>query len=225
MNSYEQKIEAKRQRMLDRASKLQTAAAGKLQSAHSVFDNIPFGQPILVGHHSEHADRKRRARAHAAQGKSYELSDQAGELLRRAETVGEHGISSDDPDAIAKLREKLATEEALQARVKADKNLRFGKGCDALKNITIRVRATKKRIAELEKKAAAPVREPVTFAGGRIYESRELNRICVETEARDPVLAAKLKEHGFRWAPSVGAWVRQSSNQAWYWAKESTGAT
>ncbi|WP_232431335.1 DUF3560 domain-containing protein [Cupriavidus sp. UYPR2.512] len=64
---------------------------------------IPFGQPILTGHHSEGRDRRYRARVHATFGRAFELHDTANALDRRAEAVGKGGVSGDDPEAIPKL--------------------------------------------------------------------------------------------------------------------------
>jgi hypothetical protein len=36
----------------------------------------------------------------------------------------------------------------------------------------------------------------------------------------DDEVRAQLKRHGFRWSPSVGAWQRQISNMAAYYARE-----
>lgn len=46
---------------------------------------IPFGQPILVGHHSERRHRKTLERAHRHMDKSVEESNKAEEYKRRAE--------------------------------------------------------------------------------------------------------------------------------------------
>ena len=76
---------------------------------------IPFGQPILVGHHSERSDRAYRARITRRYEQSFEAGQKADYYAQKAASVGLGGISSDDPDAIEKLREKLAAMEAEQA--------------------------------------------------------------------------------------------------------------
>ncbi len=80
---------------------------------------IPLGQPILVGHHSEGRDRRYRGRIHETYRKSFEAQSQAEQLRQRAASVGTAGVSSDDPEAIAKLRAKLASLESLQSRMRA----------------------------------------------------------------------------------------------------------
>jgi hypothetical protein len=55
------------------------------KKSHSITDNIPDGQPILVGHHSENRHRRDLAKSWSAMGKSVELSDKADEYKNRAE--------------------------------------------------------------------------------------------------------------------------------------------
>jgi hypothetical protein len=80
---------------------------------------IPLGQPILIGHHSEGRDRRYRGRIQGKYEKAYALQQAAQAAAARAEAVGSGGISSDDPDAIEKLREQLAKRQDLQLRMKA----------------------------------------------------------------------------------------------------------
>jgi hypothetical protein len=121
MNWYEAKQEARRDRLEARAERLRGAAHGAFKRADmsEAATGIPFGQPILVGHHSEGRHRAAIARADRAMRKGVELSKAATRAESRAAGVGSGGISSDDPDAIAKLRAELAPLEARQAMMKA----------------------------------------------------------------------------------------------------------
>lgn len=47
------------------------------KTAHSITENIPLGQPILVGHHSERRHRRDLDRSWNAMGKSVEYSNKA----------------------------------------------------------------------------------------------------------------------------------------------------
>ena len=82
------------------------------EHAHQMADVIPFGQPILVGHHSEGRDRRYRERIHNTFGKAFATMDKAGHYERKAASVGTGGISSDDPDAVDKLKAKTGIVEA-----------------------------------------------------------------------------------------------------------------
>src|SRR5436309_1213505 len=107
MNSYELKVEARRERLLAAADKAERLSAAMHKAASAAASVIPFGQPILVGHHSEGRDRRYRARFNAKYERSFELSKKAAALRSAAESIGKAGISSDDPDAVVKLREEL----------------------------------------------------------------------------------------------------------------------
>ncbi len=107
MNSYEEKQEARRARYEKKASRLRDEAHRLHDQAHEMASVIPFGQPILVGHHSEGRDRRYRDRIHNTFGKAFATMDKADYYEEKAAKVGSGGISSDDPDALDKLNDKL----------------------------------------------------------------------------------------------------------------------
>lgn len=107
-NAYQARQDAKRDRLRERADATRAAADAAHATADRMADAIPFGQPILVGHHSESRDRRYRQRIHDTQGRAFDLDRKADRLAERADRVGTAGISSDDPDAVDKLRAKLA---------------------------------------------------------------------------------------------------------------------
>lgn len=119
LNWYEEKQEARRERLLDRANANKQASASTFERARTMASVIPFGQPILVGHHSEAADRRYRGRIDTTFRKSFELQGKAEHYEQKAAGVGTGGISSDDPNATDKLRTQLAKIEGDQARMKA----------------------------------------------------------------------------------------------------------
>jgi hypothetical protein len=80
---------------------------------------IPFGQPILVGHHSEKWDRNYRRRIHNNYDKGFQELDKADYYRQKAEAVdNNNAISSDDPDAIKKLKAKLEKLEGQRTKIK-----------------------------------------------------------------------------------------------------------
>lgn len=107
MNAYEQKLQDRRDRLERAAARAERLSQQMQKSADSMASVIPFGQPILVGHHSEHRDRRYRERIHNKMFRSVQLAKQAQRLREMAASVGEGGISSDDPDAVGKLRERV----------------------------------------------------------------------------------------------------------------------
>ena len=119
MNAYEEKQEARRQYYLEKAEQARSESSSRWERAREMGKAIPFGQPILVGHHSEKGDRAYRKRMNGHYDKAMELSRKADYYEQKAESVGRGGISSDDPDAIEKLTEKLAKLKTFQEEMKA----------------------------------------------------------------------------------------------------------
>lgn len=118
MNPYEAKQAARRARYEDRADAARHQADAIHAQARKMAEAIPFGQPILVGHHSESRDRNYRNRIHDTYGKAFAMQDKAGHYERKAASVGKGGISSDDPDAIEKLKAQLRKAQAVHELMK-----------------------------------------------------------------------------------------------------------
>jgi hypothetical protein len=127
LNAYEAKQEARRARLLGASAQAATEAKTLSARAGAMASVIPFGQPILVGHHSEKRDRGYRSRISRTFDRAYEAGQRAQALAARAASVGTGGVSSDDPDAVLKLREKLAGLEANQVlMVAVNREIRKG---------------------------------------------------------------------------------------------------
>lgn len=121
MNHYERKQEARRERLLAAAERAEakSEAAYKRADMREEVSGIPFGQPILVGHHSEGRHRAAIKRADNAMRASIEADKRAKELRGKAAAVGSGGISSDDPDAIQKLQAQIDAAKESQEFMKA----------------------------------------------------------------------------------------------------------
>lgn len=113
MNEYEMRQERRRQRLLNMAERLEREGNAAYKHARSLADCIPLGQPILVGHHSERRHRRDLARIESGYTRAFANQKRAERLRARAAGVGSGGVSSDDPEAVVKLREKL---EGLKSR-------------------------------------------------------------------------------------------------------------
>lgn len=119
MNSYEAKQQARKDSLESRAAKASESSDAAYRASQRAVEGIVMGQPILVGHHSEGRHRSAIKRADNCMRKSVEEQRRADELARRAAAVGTGGISSDDPEAVRKLREQLATITSNQEFMKA----------------------------------------------------------------------------------------------------------
>lgn len=247
-NAYEARQEARRERFEARAESARAESDTLARRSSEMAEAIPFGQPVQVGHHSEHRDRRFRQRIGDTMTKSVDALKKAEHYERKAASVGNGGISSDDPDAIAKLtaeaealdkasdkmkacnklikkadREGLAklgfNEAQIDKLMEPDYMGRLGFPAYMLSNNRANASRIRKRIAQLE---AAAQRQDVEQEGnGYTYrEDTDENRVMFIFDGK-PAEGTRnvLKRHGFRWSPSRGAWVRQLNNAGIYAAQ------
>lgn len=158
-NSYEQKQAAKKERYLEMANNATARSAAAAKQSSDMGRQIPFGQPVLVGHHSEKRDRAFRARIGGAMDKSVVEARKAEHYERKAASVGTGGISSDDPAAVAKLNDQLAKAEKLQTVMK-ETNAIIRKHAKAGKETQLKALLEK---GDLTEKQAAGALEPDCF--------------------------------------------------------------
>lgn len=119
LSNFHEKREAQIAKCQELAEKKTAESAGLYDRAHKMADCIPFGQPILVGHYSEKRDRNFRDRIGRTYERAAETADTAKYYAEKAERLENNtAISSDDPDAIEALREKLQKCKEFQERSK-----------------------------------------------------------------------------------------------------------
>ena len=248
---------AKKARLLDKADKVEQEGKAAGDAASRILDCIPLGQPILVGHHSERRHRSDLDRADRAMRKSVECDKRAQELRQKAHAVGTGGVSSDDPEAVQKLKSKLAELERTQSfRKKVNEAWRkAGKpapdagpvvwdkvgelaGIDlaavralrldmarswswmpsapfpnySLSNLSSEIRRVRVRIDLLDR-ASQAVDSEVDHGVCRVIENTADNRIQLVFVGKPPqATRIMLKQSGFRWSPTSGAWQRHLNN-------------
>lgn len=255
-DDYEERRQARIDRLQGRAQKAQAESHAAWEAERAIADRIPLGQPILVGHHSEKGHRALIKRLHRLADKGLAEQQKAEHYAEAAQAAATNrAVSADDPEAVRKLREKLAGAEALQARMKAanaairkhakagpeaqvaalvetgltestarklllpDFCGRIGFADYALTNNSAEIRRTRKRIEALEAEAGAETVER-EVAGVQVVENAEANRLQLVFPGKpDDATRHLLKSHGFRWAPSEGAWQRLLNAEA-RWAAE-----
>lgn len=249
-------------RLEARATKLRGESASRLATADRIADGIPFGQPILVGHHSEKRHRKDLERITTNTRRGIEAAKEAEACERRASaSEASLAISSDDPEAVSRLRAKRkALEEGRDFKKRANDLIRVAQrkakksGVDPtaaaitalvaglpcqestavefmkpdfagrvgfpayeLTNAAAEIRRIDARIAQLTARAAVPETELVI---GDVKLVLADNRVQLHFPGKpSDELRAELKQNGFKWAPSVGAWQRMPSQWAWDVAK------
>jgi len=101
---YEAKRKARYLRLIAAAERAESESQAAYTASDKMSSVIPFGQPILVGHYSEAADRRYRERIHAKMRKGWDLHEKAKDLRARPQTsLNNCAIFSDDPQASEKL--------------------------------------------------------------------------------------------------------------------------
>ena len=216
--------------------------AENMNQGYAISARVPS---ILIAGSSNFPVRQKEKQNRAADANMAEWQQIQG-LLDKIRGTGRGGISADDPEAVQKLKSKLAGLEQEQERMKAV-NAYYRKhktldGCPQLTpdeverrkaamarswradphpyesylltNNNANIRQTKKRIEELSAKKETEF-EGWSFEGGEVKMDLQANRLRVffhEKPDRDTCSA--MRHGGFRWAPSVGAWQRQLTNNA-----------
>jgi len=171
---------------------------------------VPLGQPNIHGALTPAIKRSQRATA-----RSVKEAEAAGRAAERAEAAERNtAISSDDPEAIGKLRAKLEKLEDVREKMKAANKLCRGKdrgaaeaklrelGVDEeswgemldgrlkgfprwmLSNTTAEIGRVKKRLEELERRASSPAPGGWAFDGGKVVANVEANRLQVVFDER-----------------------------------------
>ncbi len=115
MNDYEQKKQDRIDRLRARADKARAESGALFQQSTDMASVIPFGQPVHGA-----ADRRYREKIGKKMEQSIAASDKADYYERRAQAAENNtAISSDDPEAITKLTEKLEGLKKAQEFMKA----------------------------------------------------------------------------------------------------------
>lgn len=116
-----ERLEHKLEKREEWAAKASERCTAEFETARQITEHIPFGQPILVGHHSEAGHRRaiERSAGHMDKGcEAYNLAKYHESKARGLQDQLERTIFSDDEDAVERIEAKIAEREALQERYK-----------------------------------------------------------------------------------------------------------
>ena len=213
LGDYRGRVEGKRERLEVRAIKAHGMSDQRWGAAHAAVAGIPFGQPILVGHHSERRHRRAIERADQNMRQSIALDKKAKHLASRAASVGHAGIASDDPEALQQLRAKLAEREQIQESFKAaNKQQRGSVAAYRLSNNSAEIRRLRQRIEQIEQLHQAA---PIEQEGNGWQMGEDDGRIVLAFDQRQPAeVVTVVKAAGFVWARSRTAWARKVTANA-----------
>lgn len=144
---------------------------------------------------------RKKEQQNAARDRNFEDFNYVQELLTKIKGTGTAGISGTDPDAVEKLKAKLAKMQEYHEAIKRTPN----HPAYMLANSSANMRRVKQRIAELETR---PEYEGWNFAGGHV----EVNdgRVQIFTDEK-PADTQIYKDHAFKWSPRNRAWQRQAT--------------
>lgn len=226
MNEYEQRQQERAERYKDLSNKAKTQSKQSFDKSIELSRVLPFGQPILVGHHSEGAHRNLIKKMDNAMHTSAKLQDKAEYYKNKAESaLNNNTISSDDPYAIKKLKLKLKLLEQQRTKIKeynkeARKQGKEQEASYVLSNLGQNILSIKKRIKHIQETAKLNI-EDKTINGITIKVNQEANRVqLLFPDIPSQETRTKLKRHGFRWSPTNQAWQRNINSWSIHLAED-----
>lgn len=223
-SNYKEKREAKKERYEELGEKNHKLSKETSDQARKMQDVIPFGQPILVGHHSEKGDRSYRGKIEKKWQKSFEISKKADYYDDKVKAMTHNrAISRDDPEAVTKLQAKIEHEKLVHKTAKAKRKDFRDRKEELIKELTDREYWSKYYLLESYMTGATA---EIKRCQGRIQEIQDLEKIpdidetinnikLYTAEGRiridfgfkpDEETRTKLKQHSFKWSPYNQVW-------------------
>lgn len=209
---YEERKERKIERYQELAEKSKVESKQHYEHYENMSAGVPFGQPILVDHYSANTMRNRYKKMNNAIDKSIEADKKAKYYKDKIDTIEKNkSISLDDPQATAKLQDKLERLENERKSIKARPHSTW-----ELQNIGAEIRRIKDRIKQIEELEELQFND-IKFTGGKAILNKEVNRIQIlfddkpSEEVRDI-----LKHRGFKWSRYEKAWQRLFNKNSIY---------
>ncbi len=114
------RAEDRAERFEDYRDKRADEAERAASHARRIADGIPFGQPILVGHHSERHARKDAERIENGMRKAVKAFDTADYWKRRAVAAIQHAKYKERPDVRARRIKTIEADKRKQERARAE---------------------------------------------------------------------------------------------------------
>ncbi len=245
IKAYEAKREARIERFEDRAANAQDKGESMVNGARKMASIIPFGQPILIGHHSEKRDRNYRGRIENKFRAGFSELEKASYYEQRAKSAASNtAIFSDDPAATDKLADKIKrleerqelmraanklfrkadreglaelgfSEAVIENRLKGDFCGRIGFANYELTNNGANIRRLKLRLGTVAQ-AQSETTEEKQVGDVRTVDNVPDNRFQIFFPGKPAEnIRAELKSAGFRWSPLNGCWQAYRSGKYW----------
>jgi len=224
--NYEERKAEKIEAYENLAEKRSKESSEMWEQGKKMADLIPFGQPILVGHHSERGHRNHLKKIDGKYRKAIETGKKAEYYENKADSMkNNRAISQDDPEAIPKLEKKILETKELHKKSKAKrKEMRDNKET-LIKELGDReyhrkyylleaymtgylaeVKRCQDRITGL-KNLDAVEEQKWENNSITVEVNKSENRVMIFFPGKpDEDTRKKLKRHGFRWSPRNTAW-------------------
>lgn len=223
-SNYQQMREDKQARYEELAKKNHALANQQFEQAIKMGQVIPFGQPILVGHHSEKGDRNYRNKIDKKMEKSFETNNKAKHYDEKVKSMSHNGaISRDDPEAVTKLKAKIENQMKLHKKAKDlrkefrdNKEEKIKKYGDReywskyyllesyMTGYLTEAKRCKERIADIEALLKIPDIDE-TINGVRLYTEDARVRLDFGYKP-DEETRGKMKSHGWKWSRYNMVW-------------------
>lgn len=188
---------------------------------------VPPGQPVLIGHHSEGSHRRLLDRSWNIMGASVQADKTAKYYNEKAFSIANNNaISSDNPDAISLLKKKLADLIAQRDNIKKMNAAIRKKNKEAFlkipgateekwqsghvhNDLNRSIKSVSDRISELEKIASFTYKEK-EVKGIIVITNPEANRFQLKFPGRTSKEVYKqLRHYGFVYCHSEGVFQRK----------------
>ena len=224
--TYQEKIESKIEYAKNKAVQLKESSDKFFEKGFCETTGIPMGQPILVGHHSEKRHRNAIERYDNQMRKNIDDAEKAKYYDNKAKRLENNKvISSDDPEAVTRLKSKLKALVERRQKYKDYNKTARKEGKESLNgwvlsNLSQNIRSVKLRIESLEKQGKI---EEIEGKYGEITlkVDKEDNRVRLFfPDKPEDSVRTKLKSNGFRWSPYNKAWQRQLNEWSLNLARE-----
>lgn len=105
-----ERLDDRREALTGKAGKIAAEVEGLRERSYALVEHIPLGQPILVGHHSEGAHRRRLEKSANLAIKAAYRADDARAAEARASAVGGNAAYAESPHATALRIPRLEAE-------------------------------------------------------------------------------------------------------------------
>ena len=212
---YEERKEIKKEIYEKRIEKAEQNSKNEYNKQQKIANAIPMGQPILVDHYSAGRHISDLKKMDNAMRKSVEEGEKADYYRSKLDNLdNDNVISSDDPNAIAKIQAKIDMLEKRKDKIKAREHAPY-----ELQNINQEIRRLKERKKGLEELDELNFQD-IEFNGGKAILNRDVNRLQILFDDKpDENTRNILKHYGFKWARSEGAWQRLYNKNGIYAVK------